>query len=186
MNWPNPFAWLNSAYEKRMLYVSSAITLPLIGVMNLIDRHLINSQAVHGIISFELAGNFRHSQQLLASWNASAKVWAGLSLGVDYLFIAAYSLFLALCCYKIATGFLLKKRFFYHLGMSLSWLIFVAALLDIIENYSLIRLLFGSQASFFSGLAFYCAGLKFILISFGIIYIVWALLRFGLSKLRMS
>jgi len=186
MNWTNPLIWLNSAYEKKMLYFSGAMTLLLLLLMNLIDRHLINLQAVHGIISFELAGDFRHSQQILASWSASAKVWAGLSLGIDYLFMAAYGVFLALSCYKIAKGLLFRNVWFYRLGIGLSWLMFLAAVLDAIENYGLIRLLFGSQAAFFSGLAFYCASVKFFLVFIGIIYLVFGLLWLGFSKFRRA
>ena len=59
----------------------------------------------------------------------------------------------------------------------------MAGLLDGIENWALIQLLFSTQNEFYPALAKYCAVPKFLILGCGILYIVTMLLFSLLSNL---
>jgi urease beta subunit len=42
----------------------------------------------HGIISFEFAGELDLAQRMVESWGSTGRIYAGLNLGLDYLFLA--------------------------------------------------------------------------------------------------
>jgi len=75
--------------NKKILFTLTFITFM---VMKVLDVPLINQIASNGIVSFELAGTLENSVSILNSWNAEAKLYAGISLGFDYLFMLMYSL----------------------------------------------------------------------------------------------
>ncbi len=151
------------------------ITIILALLMRVIGHNLVNHTAPAGIVSFELAGKFADTQQILASWNIMSKISAGLSLGLDFLFIFSYAFFLAFSIFKIAGLFRNSRNWLTQIGLYLGWAQFLAGFSDILENISLIRLLLGSQNALYSTLAYYFASLKFILIILGIFYIFGAL-----------
>lgn len=182
MNNLNPFTWLSPQFQKRALIFFGVAALILLIILSVVDQPLKN---VHsgGMIAFELTGSFEHSQEMLDSWDHNAKLFAAFSLGIDYLFMVAYSLFLALLIFKLSEKFIGQKEWFSQLGIYLSWAQFAAAFFDAMENYFLLRILLGSQSEIFSSLAFYSASIKFVLIILGLIYIVSALiLRTRISK----
>jgi len=175
MNISNPFSWLSVQTQKKALIFFGVAALILLITISMVDQPLKNSNS-GGIISYELAGNFERSQEILNSWDYTAKLYAAFSLGIDYLFMVAYSLFLALSIYKLSQNFVGQKESLLKIGIYLSWAQFVAAIFDGIENYFLFRLLSGSQVEMFSTLAFYSASIKFILIFLGLLYIIIALI----------
>ena len=151
---------------------SGILTVLLLIAMQSFDAPLNTTAAPNGIVSFELAKDMDVSQIILSSWDETAKVNAGLSLGFDFLFLIAYSIFLASLCYAVAKRFKERNKWIYKLGLSLAVFQFVAALFDIIENIALIKLLLGSQNGVYSTLVFYFASIKFILIILGLLYII--------------
>lgn len=102
----------------------------------------------------------------------NAKVNAGLSLGIDFLFLVVYAIFFAAACYLIAQKYINKNNWMYKTGLLFAKLQFVAALFDAIENIALIKLLLGSNNSLFPLIAYYFASIKFFFLLLGIIYIV--------------
>ncbi len=178
----NPFTWLPHQVQKKALIVFGITTLILLIIISIIDQPLKNIHS-GGIIAFELAGSFERSQEILDSWDYNAKLFAAFSLGIDYFFMLAYSLFLSLSIFKLSKRFINRKRWYSQLGIYLAWAQFAAAIFDAIENYFLLRLLLGSQTEIFSSLAFYSASIKFILIVLGFLYIVLSLiLRIRISE----
>lgn len=113
---------------------------------------------------------------MLASWDTNAKINAGLSLGIDFLFLFVYGIFFATACFAVAKKFKDRINWFYKLGIYLACLQFVAALFDAIENVALIKLLLGSNNGMYSSIAFYFASAKFAIIAIGFIYIILGLL----------
>lgn len=166
------------------LLISGLAAALLFALLTLLNHYLISAAAPQGMISYELAGSFRKSLAILASWNAKARLVAAFSLGIDYLFLSAYSLFFALACFMLAAKFKESFARFYYLGLLLGWAQILAAALDAAENYALLRLLLGSQHHSFSWMAACCATIKFSLILAGVVYIFAALIFTLLNKYR--
>ncbi len=171
----NPLEKILPKTQKNVLWALALITMVLFVVLGILDQPLKTNEAPNGIVSFELAGSFNQSQKILSSWNHQAKLYAALSIGVDYLFLVAYSLFFAFLIFKLSKLFVEHIKWLVQAGIIIGWLQFLAAIFDSVENYFLIRLLFSSQNELFSHLAFYFASAKFLLILLGIIYILLGL-----------
>ncbi len=180
----SPFTNLPVPSQKRLLIGMLGLTLLVMVGLRSLDRPLQTATAPFGIVSFEFASDVPTATRMIAEWGAEGKVYAGLSLGFDYLFMVAYSSALALACALIAGRFAFGPL--HRTGMALAWLQFVAAGLDAIENVALIQLLLGSQASIWPPLALWSATIKFILLAAGIGYILVAGLRLVLQRRRSA
>ena len=172
MHIPDPFLWLSHVARKRLWFFSLAISAIFLWAMNVLDGSLKTTAAPSGIISFQFAGDFAHAQQILSSWDAEAKVHAALSLGIDYLFLVTYALFISIACVHIAKILKLRLPIVAAAGFLLAWAQFLAALLDAVENYALIRLLLGSQQKLYPSMAWGCALIKFTLVGMGLAYML--------------
>jgi hypothetical protein len=128
-----------------------------------------------GIVSFELTGSISNAEKILNSWDSLAKVYAGLNLGLDFLFIVAYAGAIGLGCSLLASSLGRRFRVFGTIGVSLAWAQLLAAVLDSTENYALIRLLLGSERNVWAVVARSCAIPKFLIVLLGLVYIVIAL-----------
>ncbi len=178
-----PYQGISRKTYFRLLIISGLLSFVLLITLNRIDLHLKTDAAPQGIISFELASNPDVSQQMIQSWDGAAKMYAAFSLGIDYLFMISYALFLSLLCMLLANKFS-EKRFHYNAGILLSYGLWLAAVLDAVENFALFRLLFGSTNTLYSGLAAGCAGVKFILVLLGFLYLAWGGIVLLLSRLQ--
>jgi hypothetical protein len=138
--------------------------------MKTLDVPLKNEVAPKGIVSFELAGSLQNSIDVLNSWDANAKLYAGLSLGFDYLFMLMYSLLLFVLIKYVTSKF--TKKSVVKFGNFLAIAMLLAGIFDAIENYSLIQLYLGNLEQIFSTVAYYSANLKFSLIGIGLLYII--------------
>ena len=123
---------------KRALFISGLFTIIIFLTLGYFDRSLITENAPKGIISFEFAKNMDKSISIISSWDLSALVNAGLSLGIDFLFLVVYSIFFSIACYLIAQKYLNRNNWMYKIGLLLAKLQFVAALFDAIENFDFI------------------------------------------------
>lgn len=158
--------------------VTLLITLIItIVVMRIFDAPLKNEVCTNGIISFELAKDLSESVKIIESWDVSAKLNAGLSLGFDFLFLLVYSSFIALLVFR-ANERLWQNKAFYAFGKLLIVFIFMAALFDGIENVALVKLLLGDYRQVWSSVAYYFATIKFVIIFICIAYLIinWSLL----------
>ena len=161
---------------KQPLILFGFFTVITFFLMRFFLEPLITPEAPGGIISFELAKSLEQSQAMLASWDANAKINAGLSLGIDFLFLFVYGIFFALACFSVAKKYVDRITWLYKLGVYLAFSQLVAAIFDAIENIALIKLLLGSNNSLFPLIAYYFASIKFAIIAIGIIYIIIGLL----------
>ena len=158
---------------KRTLIISGLLTIIIFLTLGYFDKSLITEAAPNGIISLELAKDIDISIGIISSWNLNARVNMGISLGIDFLFLVVYSIFFATACYLVAQEYLDKNNWMYKIGLLLAKLQFIAALFDAIENIALIKLLLGSNNNIFSLIAYYFASMKFVIITIGIIYIIF-------------
>lgn len=178
---PHPFLWLTESGQSRAFVTASVLALLTMASLQVLDAPLKTAAAPGGIISYEFARDLEGACRILSSWGPEARVYAGLSLGLDYLFMVAYACALGLGCVLVARRLGRWSRGPAALGVALSWGQWLAALLDALENYALIRLLLGSERALWPALAFGCALTKFLLVGAGILFIglggVWFLLK---------
>jgi hypothetical protein len=140
--------------------------------MSLLDQNLKTAAAPRGIVSFELAGDLEQVSRILQSWKAEGKIQAALSLGLDYLFLIVYALFISIGCVFIGRSFAPKYRWWTDWGFRLGWSQFLAALLDAVENFALLRLILGAEREAWPALARWCAIVKFSIVAAGLAYIL--------------
>ncbi|HEY69632.1 MAG TPA: hypothetical protein G4O08_03510 [Anaerolineae bacterium] len=158
--------------QARVFFILLGFTLVLMISLQVIGGPLQTNAAPSGIISYELAGSLDNAWAMLNSWGSEGQVFAALSLGLDYLFLVAYSITIALGCRIVASNLHPRFGFLIRLGILLSWAQFLAALLDALENYALIRILLGSENALWPPTALWSAVPKFIIVVLGIVYIL--------------
>ena len=142
------------------------------------DRTLKNDSCPNGIVSFELTKNLNTSEAITNSWDSTAKTDAGLGLGIDFLFLLLYSGFIGMAIYILNEKLWKQKKIIYRTGKLFVVLIFLAALLDSIENIALIRLLKGHLEQIWVSIAFYAATIKFTFVGISILYLMGNLVYF--------
>ena len=105
------------------------------------------------------------------SWEAdpNAYEFAAFGLGLDYLFMPVYALALGFGTLLAAGrhGGRLKS-----LGAVAGYGALAAPLFDAVENYALFQILLGRVVSPYPEIAFFCAGIKFGLLIFGLVVAV--------------
>jgi hypothetical protein len=168
----SPFEWLCVPVQKVAFIALLVLTLFVGACLSVLGKPLNTEPAPCGIISFELAGNLACAQRMLASWGDTGKVNAGLNLGLDYLFLVAYSGCISLGCALIARCLARRVRSLSVVGLVLAWVQYGAALLDAAENYALIRVLLGSKREIWPVMARWCAIPKFLIVIAGVAFVL--------------
>jgi hypothetical protein len=148
-------------------------TLAVMAILNLVSTPLTTQAAPLGIISYEFAGSVGKAQSILDSWNTSAQLHAAFALGFDYVFMLAYSTTIGLAC-VLASGVLSSRGWpLAGVGAALAWGQWMAAGFDAVENIALIAMLFGAVVSPWPQVAYWCAVIKFALVTLGLVYAVY-------------
>jgi hypothetical protein len=166
-----PFDWVRERARPRLLV---SLTVLLVGIslwMLYMDRALVTPAAPHGIVSYELAGDFATSHAILQSWSPPAKSTAILIQGVDYLYPLVYSAWLSLAIIGLGSRLGGAWRRF---GAVMAWIVLGAGLFDAVENYALIAQLMHGATAHHARLAWWCAVPKFALIALGVAFLVLA------------
>ncbi len=166
---PHPLSWLAPTHRRAAFGVLLIATLVVFAAISALDVPLHTAAAPNGIVSFEFAGGPEQAQAILASWDATARIAAGLSLGVDYLFMVLYALTIGLGCVLVGEKLGGAAA---QLAVGLAWGQVLAAVLDAVENWALIRWLLGSRAEFWPSLAAGCATVKFALVGLGLAFVL--------------
>ncbi|MBN1375303.1 MAG: hypothetical protein JXA01_04025 [Dehalococcoidia bacterium] len=120
------------------------------------------------IVDYELAGSAAKAAGIIGAWDATARIQAGFSLGLDFLYMLVYSTTIALACLWGAT--VLRSKGWRAIGILLAWGLWLAALLDAVENFALATMLFSNIAEPYPLVAKICALGKFGLILLGLAY----------------
>jgi hypothetical protein len=167
----HPFGSFSTSGQKWAFIALLILTLMVMAGLNALNGPLKTKVAPAGIVSFELAGDLSQTQRILESWGPTGRINAGLSLGLDYLFLVAYASCIALGCLLVARAASQRLRLPAGVGMGLAWALFGAGLLDMVENYALIQLLLGSQRAWWPKVARWCALPKFLIVALGIVYV---------------
>ena len=96
-----PFAKISKRNEKKLTFSIFYLLLITSVVMLYFDTYVTNKTATNGIVSFELAKTLERSQEILDSWTPLAKIFAGIGLGFDFLFLLIYTLFISIIIHKL-------------------------------------------------------------------------------------
>jgi hypothetical protein len=168
----HPFTQTSDSTQKHVFIMLVVFTLLLTFIFIRLDVPLKTSEAPMGIVSFELAMDFSKARAIMNSWDGNAQIYAIFGLGLDYLYLFAYSFAIGLACIRIAN--LLPRRLstISTAGIWIAWALWLAALLDATENYALMQLMLGSQNPTWALVSFYCALPKFAIIAVGLCYVI--------------
>lgn len=172
MKLAHPFVWLAEAGVPRAFVATAIVAVVSMASLQVLGGPLKTTAAPSGIVSYEFAGSLDGARRILDSWGPEGRIYAGLNLGLDYLFMVSYACAIGLGCILVTRRLGRWGRGMAALGVSLSWGQWLAALLDATENYALIRLLLGSERPLWPALAYWCALPKFLLVGAGILFIV--------------
>lgn len=174
---PSPFYWLDPVQQVWLFWTVIVLIGAVYAGLASLERML--KRRGHGIVAFELAGSRARADAILAAWGEEGRMRAAVLQGLDYLFLLLYPLAIGLGCVMVAHR-LEALPVLAAAGMLLAWAQFGAALLDAVENYALIRLLFGDGGHTWAPLARRCALVKFAIVLLGIFYVLAGyLLSFG-------
>jgi hypothetical protein len=168
----HPFEWISPSAQKRVFWILLILTLFIMATLRVLDVPLKTEVAPSGIVSFEFAGELSLAQRMVESWGQKGQIAAGLSLGLDYLFLLAYAGSIGMGCVLIGRSVLKRGKQLSNIGILLAWAVLLAAVLDMFENYALIRVLLGSQREMWPMVAKWCALPKFLLVALGLAYIL--------------
>jgi hypothetical protein len=164
--------WLRDSSRKATFWVSTALALLTMIALQLLGAPLRTEASLSGIVSFELAGSLANIETILTSWDPTTRIYAGLNLGLDYLFIGTYVGAIGLGCVLVAESLGRHGRLLGATGVLLAWGMLLAGALDSVENYALIKLLLGSQANILALVARSCAIPKFLIVLLGLLYVI--------------
>ena len=180
----HPFEKIDSKRRLPVFLAVLALSLTLTVLFRVLDRALQNQTAApRGILSFEFAKDTTEAQAILDSWNEAAKLDAAFGLGIDYLYMFAYSTAISFACAWIALvlGERGYRRFAFA-GFLIGWSAWIAALFDAVENYALIQMMLHGVADPFPQLSRFCATIKFGLVFIGLIYEIVGVILLVSSK----
>ena len=143
-------------------------TLVALGV---IDLQLRNAVSLQGVVSFELCAYSGSCRAIVEAWGPMGQIWAGLSLGLDYLFMPAYAaaIFFAL---RLAAERVPER--FRRATRVVAWTAWGAAVMDAFENLALVRMLVSADADAQAWPAAICATVKFGLLAVALGWLVVA------------
>lgn len=167
----SPFKRFSDTTLKQAKIIFIIFTFASFLLLNFIDSYLINDVCTDGIISFQFSKDLFTAQEILNSWNSTAKIAAGISLGFDYFYLLFYGLLIALLIHNLNEALWKGKRLF-KLGVFIIYFPLLAAVFDAIENIGSINLLLGNESQFWTSISYYFAFAKFSLLAISVFYII--------------
>jgi hypothetical protein len=181
LTWPE-------AADSRMLWIIFLILLFLaawVGIFKA-DPHLENKKFKRPMLAFELAGSVEESRRVLElseEGDQRAREKFRTALLWDFVFIFLYPASTAVACF-IATRFLSARGIIdFKYGLMIMCLQLLAAILDVTENFALLRILRGPIESPWPQIARWCSIPKFVIVGAGTLYaltggVTWLITRF--------
>lgn len=157
--------------HQRWLRWLTASTVAIAVAMSVVDHPLKTTHAPLGIISLQLAGSTPAAKQIVYDWHPKERLAAAFGLGLDYLFLSSYSLWIFYGCRWSAARWAKSHPNRGNLFAWLAWGAILAALLDGVENVVLLMFLQSDGRSVLYPLVFWCAVAKFVLL--GLVVGAW-------------
>ncbi len=168
----HPFQRIPPGAGKWFFVPALVLYLVIQGVFAWLDGPL-HTAASSGVVSFELAGSVAASKAMIDSWNEFARLDVSFGLGIDFLFMVAYSTLIGIACIWAGRTIAARGWRLASLGPLLAWGIWLAVLCDSVENIMLLSQLFYGVSSPLPEIAAACATVKFTLVVLGLIYAIY-------------
>lgn len=141
-----------------------------------LNATLVNPKSNWGIVSLQFAQTPERSQEVIGSWDKSARDSAQSALLLDFLFPVCYSTALTIVCFWAVTLF--RERGYRKtswLAVVIAWAQWPAGIINYIENIALWVELRGTIADPWPRIAFVCALIKILLVLAALCVLVAAL-----------
>ena len=158
---------ISSPQPKTIIGVFLALFIVFLG-MRAFDAPLKNEVSPGGIVSFEFAKELSRTVEIMESWDVHARTSAGMSMGLDFLFIILYTSFLILLLKWTAK----RSHVLNAMNSPMQLLLLLAAFCDVVENMALIQLLRGHIDQIWSQTAYYMAFIKFGIIALVLVFLL--------------
>ena len=155
-----------SPYVTIITILSLIGTLILTGALGTINN-VLTSSSPYSIIDFEFAFTAEKAGEIVNTWGPTLQKAARESLVIDFAYLVTYALFMSSLALLVTRS--LKGT---PIGLTLTVIPWVAALLDAVENVCLLYTL-GAQSGVIVFLAGVCALIKFVLISIVVAFIIF-------------
>lgn len=161
--------------RKHLLIVTGIATVAFNVALSLLDRKMQDAGGP-SILGFEFAGSVGRAVEITAEWGESGRDYARWSLLIDFGFMLSYGSFFALAA--LATRDFARERGLRRLaavGVFAPAAAIGAASFDAVENVFLLLTLGGHGGTVGPPAATVCASVKFLLIGFAIVCVLWGL-----------
>ena len=170
----SPYNNTSWKFRKNLLFWSGIFTIILTLTLRLLDQSLVTpgEDVPNGMVAFELTNSIQDAHTMMDRWGEQGNIAAAFSLGIDYLYLISYSILFGLISYQIGKRLIGRSKLLSKSGYFLSWFMIVAALFDGIENFALIKILFGCQSPIWATTSYYFATMKFTIVLITLIYII--------------
>lgn len=145
-------------------------------------RNYLSPLSSDEIVQFEIAKTVDKAQAIIGSWKISGKYEQGVqSTRFAYVFMVLYTLAVALGCRFISacTG----NEIMIKGGKGFAWLIVVATVCDLIENWAVSRTLRGHVSQWNVSIAYNLARVKFSIVIVCILFMLACALYWAISRL---
>lgn len=123
-----------------------------------------------GMLALQLAGHRAAVEEITAEWGPEHQLRAGFLLGLDYLFMVAYGGLLTLTCLWSARVLSRKARRFRRVRVFFAGAMWIAVLLDAVENAMVLHQLLHGSTSPWPEVTLWVALIKFQLIGLAFCY----------------
>jgi hypothetical protein len=159
--------------QKVFFVVFLGLVIVLMIIFGITGAPLNTESAPYGVVSFELAGSVERTTVILSTWDPGARERAVFGLGLDFLFIPIYIIAIALGCTLASRAIRSRDWPLAEVGKVLVAGVCFAGFLDVIENISLLVIMFRHVSSPWPQIAFWCAVPKFSLIFLALVYALY-------------
>ena len=150
-----------------LLIIANIMLLINLGSM---DEQLAASGKNTGILHFELAGSTANANRIMQAWgDASVETVARNSIWLDFAFLLAYPILLALSCWLLAADASIAMA---KLGIWLGYSVLACAPLDAFENIGMLHMLDHGADYLTVLLTTLCAAIKWLLALATLLYVI--------------
>jgi hypothetical protein len=153
----------------KKILIAALATVIMIVVMRWMSIGLESRYSSLGIVSFELAKDYHEAEDIIHEVGASKLQW---NIGVDFLFIVAYTLFFSFCCKALMNNY--RSSGLKTVGLVFLELSVLVGVLDLVENIAMLITLGGYGSELSITITCWSAIIKFSLAAFVVFYIAVA------------
>ena len=146
----------------------------MIAIMVLHGAPLKTPATPIGILDLEFAGKVERAKEIFAAWQPSIIPVAINNTLIDFLFLISYGCLLYACCLSLSKTYEGTGR---KTGIIISRLALISAAFDGLENFLMLRTLYGNIQKEVVATTYIFASAKFLLVAVAIIYILFSLVR---------